>query len=213
MRRCTSIARWSLLLPLFFSAWAEAEDFKLTNGRTFRNARVLEVRPDAVIIWHRDGVLMADFEQLPPEKRKQYGYDPKKAASFRKQSAANRRAVAEEDRRLIAAYETRKMSSIQSRMESGSGERSTFAGFNESELRYLPDAAERAYDNNLRLFGEEIGREEEERLAKRREPETFWNAPFWKNPVVTFIGALLGAGGGPGRARGGGFESEPRGWR
>jgi len=208
MHRHASIFRCSLLLFLLLQLGAAAENLKLIDGTTFRDVRILEVRPDALIVWHRDGVAMAEFEKLPKPTRARYGFDARKAAAFRKHDAATRRAVAEENRRLIAAYEKRKEEIIRSRIGAGDAQLSSFAGFRESELTYRPGAADRAYETAVAYLSEEIAQAEEARIAEARKPDTFWNAPFWRNPVVTFIGSLLGGG-----ERGGGFNSEPRGWR
>lgn len=212
MRRRDYTFGCSVLLLLSLQLLAAAEDLKLSDGRKFRDARVLEVRPDALIVGHRDGIVLAEFEKLPKKIRARYGYNPREATAFRKREAETRRKDAEENQRLVAAYEQRKGEAIRAQMESGSSEGSTFAGFDESELTYRPGAAERAFDNAVTHISREIGRAEEARIAEKREPDTFWNPPFWKNPVVTFIGSLLGGGGG-GNERGGGFSSEPRGWR
>jgi len=200
--------RSALLLFVSIGVTASGEDLRLSDGRNLKNVRIVEVRPDALIVWHRDGVLMADFEKLPKPIRARYGYEPQKAAAFRKEKAAERQATAEENRQLLAAYQKRKVAAIQARLESGTAEASNFAGLNESELTYRPGAADRAYDNAVAYVSEEIAKAEEARIIEARKPDTFWNAPFWKYPIVQFLGSLLGGGG-----SGGGFNSEPRGWR
>jgi hypothetical protein len=212
MKQRTVLVPGVVSLLLISGAVATAEDLRLANGRTFREVRVVTVRPDALVIAHRDGMVLADYEELPKAVRARYGFDSRKAKAFREQEVAARKVAAEENRRLIAEYERRKLALVQKRIASDDPDASTFAGFGESQLTYRPGGAERAYDTAVSQISEEIARIEEARIAEARKPDTFWNAPFWKNPVVTFIGSLLGAGGG-GHERGFGFNSEPRGWR
>jgi hypothetical protein len=202
----------SCILLLNLGVLAVAEDLKLTDGRAFRDVRIVEVRPDGLIVAHRNGVVMADFEKLPKAMRTRYALDSQKASAFRESEAQARRATEVENRRLVAEYEQRKEQLIRARIEGGDRHASSFAGFRESQLTYQPGAADRAFDAGVAYVSEEIAKREEERIREAQKPETFWDRPFWKSPVVTFIGSLFGAGGG-GHERGFGFNSEPRGWR
>jgi hypothetical protein len=194
MRPRAFILRCSLLLFFSLRFFAAADDIKLADGTVLRDVRVLEVRPDALIVGHRNGVAMADFEKLPKQIRVRYGYDPRKAASFREREAATRRADAEENRRLVAAYKERKMAIARSRMEAGDAEVLSFSGFNGSRLDYRASAADRSYEAGVAYVGKEIAQAEEARIIAARKADTFWNAPFWQHPVVQVIGALLSGG-------------------
>jgi hypothetical protein len=191
---------------------ATGEDLKLSDGRTFRQVRIVEVRPDALIVAHRDGIVLADYEKLPKAMRTQYAFNAQKASAFREAEAQSRRAADEENKRLLTEYEQRKETLIRARIEGGDRGASSFAGFHKSELTYQPGAADRAFEAGVTYASEEIARREEMRIREAQKPETFWDLPFWKSPVVTFIGSLFGAGAG-GHERGFGFNSEPRGWR
>jgi hypothetical protein len=191
---------------------ATAEDLKLTDGRNFHQVRIVEVRPDALIVAHRDGIVVADYEKLPKAMRSRYALDAQKASAFREAEAQSRRANEEENRRLVAEYEQRKETLIRARIEGGDRRASTFAGLHKSELTYQPGAADRAFEAGVAYASEEIAKREEQRIREAQKPETFWDLPFWKSPVVTFIGSLFGASS-HGAERGFGFNSEPRGWR
>jgi hypothetical protein len=209
-RRISSICcSWILFLSL--GGLATAEDLKLSDGRTFREVRIVEVRPDGLIVAHRNGVVMADYEKLPKATRAQYAFNPQKASAFRKAEAQSRQAIDEENRRLVAEYEKRKEALIRARIEGGDRRGSSFAGLQGSQLNYQPGAADRSFEAGVTYVSEEIARREEQRIREAQKPETFWDSPFWKSPVVTFIGSLFGAGGG-GHEPGFGFNSEPRGW-
>ena len=55
---------------------------KSGNEKTLKNATVKKVEPDGIIFMHEDGLTKVPFDNLPPEFRKKYGYDPQKAKSF-----------------------------------------------------------------------------------------------------------------------------------
>jgi hypothetical protein len=206
MHRRSTLIRCSLFLLLLMGYVADAEDLKLTDGSMLRQIRVLEVRPDALVVLHRNGVAMADFEKLPKSVRADYGLDARKAAAYREHESAARRAVTEENRRLIAAYEQRKIALVRARMEASEDKNSSFAGFYNSELTYRP-GSDRAVDSAVEYISEEIDRAEQARIEEARKADTFWTAPFWKHPIVKLLGAFFGGGGAAG-----GFNSEPRNW-
>jgi hypothetical protein len=101
-------ARFGPLL-LLAACEAYAEDIRLTDGTVFRNAHVVEVRPDALVVSHERGMVLADLAKLPKALRSRYGYDPGKAAAYREREAKMRDAKVEEDQRLLAALEKRRM--------------------------------------------------------------------------------------------------------
>ena len=197
-----------MLLLLLPGCIAAAEDFKLSDGTVFRQVRVLEVRPDALVLAHDRGTAMADLEKLPRGIRARYGYDPSKAAAYRKREAVARQAAAEEDRRLIAAHEERKQALARAQWEAADAATAPFTGVGETHLFFRVGDTDRAYAAAVTRVGAEIAQAEEARLAAARAPETFWTAPFWRHPIVIILGGLLGGGG-----RGEGSNSEPRNWR
>src|SRR5215217_921898 len=84
---------------------AFGEDFKLSDGTVLHRVRVVEVRPDALVVAHDRGFAMADLDKFPRAIRERYGYDAGKAARFRESEERTRKAAAEENPRLIAAHE------------------------------------------------------------------------------------------------------------
>jgi hypothetical protein len=206
MRRGASIIRSLCLIFPLLGSIAVAENLKLKNGNVYRGVQVQEVRPDAVVVSYRNGVAMADFENLPKAARVRYGIDARKTADYREGQTAARQAAAEDDRRLIAAYERRKIAQSRARIESGDAEPSSFAGSNHSELTYRP-GGDRAYERTVAYVSEEIARAEEARIEEARKPETFWTAPFWKHPIMKVLSAYFAGGGSSS-----GFNSEPRNW-
>jgi hypothetical protein len=188
------------LVLLMAGSVAFGEDFKLSDGTTLRGVRVLEVRPDALVVAHDKGVAMADLDKLPRAIRTRYNYDPKKAASYRERDLTARRTAAEENRRLIAAHDERKRAVARAEWEAATAEGAP--GANGGELRFTPRES-----TGDRAFVAEVGRQVDQAEEARRAanaPVTFWTAPFWK-----VLKAVLGSGG----ARDSESNSEPRNWR
>ena len=178
---------------------AFGEDLKLSDGTVLHEVRVLEVRPDALVVAHDKGVAMADLDKLPRATRARYGYDSRKAASFRERDLTARRTVAEENRRLIAAHDERKRAIARAEFEAATDETSAA---NSGELRFSPRES-----TSNRALTAEVGRQVDQAEEARRTanaPVTFWTAPFWK-----VLQAILGKGG----ARDSESTSEPRNWR
>jgi hypothetical protein len=190
------------LILLLAGSVAFGEDFKLSDGTTLRGVRVLEVRPDALVVAHDKGVAMADLDKLPRAIRTRYNYDPKRAASYRERDLTARRTVAEENRRLIAAQDERKRAVARAEWEAATAE-GTPAASGSGEIRFTPRES-----TSQRAFVAEVGRQVDEAEAARKAanaPVTFWTAPFWN-----VLKAVLGSGGG---ARDTESNSEPRNWR
>lgn len=66
---------------------ALALDITNTSGRVFRDAKVEEVRPDGLKVFHSTGVDLISFLELPEAMQAEYGYDPEKEKVFQKQQA------------------------------------------------------------------------------------------------------------------------------
>ena len=204
-QRIVSFAHLLLLLPL---GAAYADDLKLSNGTVFREVRVVEVRPDALVFTHKGGMAMADLEKLPPAVRARYGYDARRATEYRERETAKRQAAAAEATRLVAADEERKMAQARARFESSAATDGGRKG-DLGELSFTPglSAADKISAAAAASVGEQIERVTAEREATAREETTFWGSPFWKHPVVRFLGGILGGGKGGERD-----SSEPRNW-
>jgi len=57
-------------------------DITTLDGKTYKDATVTGVEPDALHISFRQGVVRIPFVELPNDLRRQYGYDPLKAAQY-----------------------------------------------------------------------------------------------------------------------------------
>ena len=99
----------SIILLSFMGAFA-AESFDTlttTDGKTFYQVKITSTDPGGLHFMHRDGAASVPFEKLPSDIQKKYGYDPEKAADFRRQLEAKSEAaqarVAEEVKAAKAA--------------------------------------------------------------------------------------------------------------
>ena len=204
-------ARFGPLL-LLAACGAYAEDIRMTDGTVFRNAHVVEVRPDALVVSHERGMVLADLAKLPKALRSRYGYDPDKAAEYREREAKLRDAKVEEDQRLLAALEIRRMEQARLQMEASQGTAAGGMGTGDATIAYRAGSADRAREAALRSVVTEMSRQIQLKEAAERPPDSFWTMSFWKSPIVKMLGGLLGAGGG-GSAGSEPSASEPRNWR
>lgn len=64
-------------------------DITTLDGKTYKDATVTGLEPDALHISFRQGVVRIPFVELPEDLRRQYGYDPLKAAQYQNPVAVN----------------------------------------------------------------------------------------------------------------------------
>lgn len=62
-----------------------AEDWTTTDGKTYKNVKVVKVEDDAVTILDEDGGARVPLSTLSPDLQKKFNYDPAKAAIAAKQ--------------------------------------------------------------------------------------------------------------------------------
>src|SRR3954464_6924115 len=99
------IMRAALLAFCAVCASAFADDFKLTDGREYKDVKVSRVEPDGLIVGTESGVVKLFFVELAKDVQEKYQYDPKKAEAFRFRLDAARDAAADE---VAAAAERQK---------------------------------------------------------------------------------------------------------
>lgn len=61
-----------------------------TSGKVFANAKIKDVRPDGLKVFHSTGVSLIPFCELPQELQKKYNYDPQAEKEFHRAVAAAR---------------------------------------------------------------------------------------------------------------------------
>jgi hypothetical protein len=76
-------------LILSFAAAALGEDFKTVNGKDYRDATIMRVEPDGIVVKTKSGVTKVYFAELPKEVQERFQYDPEKAASYSAEQARN----------------------------------------------------------------------------------------------------------------------------
>jgi len=95
-----------LAAPSSRAADAKAETW-VVAGKTFERVRVLEVTAGTVMIAHAGGMVQLDLGKLPPELQARFGYDPEKAAAWRR-SAESDMAATEDLKARQAAEQKRR---------------------------------------------------------------------------------------------------------
>ena len=78
-----------------------AEDWTTTDGKVYKDVKVLQLEDDAVTILDSDGGALVPLATLPPDLQEKFKYDPAKAkvaAAARAQADANNPAALEAER-------------------------------------------------------------------------------------------------------------------
>ncbi|NQT91332.1 MAG: hypothetical protein HQ559_01125 [Lentisphaerae bacterium] len=70
---------------------ARAENITNTAGEVFQDVTVKDVRPDGISVRHSKGLAFLSFDELSPDLRSAYNYDPSAAADHRQQKMEGRR--------------------------------------------------------------------------------------------------------------------------
>ena len=103
MNVSTAISASAALALLAASALLlHAEDWTTTDGKVYKDVKVMKLEPDAVTILYSEGGALVPLATLSPELQEQFHYDPDKA----KAAAAAR---AKDDRNNPAAIEAEKV--------------------------------------------------------------------------------------------------------
>ncbi len=81
-------------LILCFASVAFADDFKLINGREYKDATVSRVEPDGIVLRTKSGIAKVYFVELPKEDQEQFHYNPAMASASSAQQAVNKATTA-----------------------------------------------------------------------------------------------------------------------
>ena len=76
-------------LILCITSAAFSEDFKTVNGKEYKDATVMRVEPDGIIVKTNSGVTKVYFTELPKDVQEHFHYDSAKAASYSAEQSAN----------------------------------------------------------------------------------------------------------------------------
>lgn len=79
---------------LCFASVAVADDFRLINGREYKDATVTRVEPDGIVIRTNAGIAKVYFVELPKEDQERFQYNPAVASAYSAQQAVNQATTA-----------------------------------------------------------------------------------------------------------------------
>jgi sRNA-binding protein len=68
---------------------ALGEDFKMIDGKEYRDATVTRVEPDGIVVKTKSGISKLYFVELPKEVQQRFNYDPQQARTYSTEQAAN----------------------------------------------------------------------------------------------------------------------------
>jgi thioredoxin 1 len=81
-------------LIVCFASVAFADDFKLINGREYKDATVSRVEPDGIVLRTKSGIAKVYFVELPKEDQERFHYNPAMASAYSAQQAVNKATTA-----------------------------------------------------------------------------------------------------------------------
>jgi hypothetical protein len=73
------LAAAMLVLVAAAGSLAHAEDWTTTDGKVYKNVKVMKLEPDAVTILYSEGGALVPLATLSPELQEKFQYDPVKA--------------------------------------------------------------------------------------------------------------------------------------
>jgi hypothetical protein len=76
------------LLTICVTSIALADDFKTTNGKEYKDAKVTRVEPDGIMLLTKSGISKVYFNELPKELQDRFHYQPEQAAAYSGQQNA-----------------------------------------------------------------------------------------------------------------------------
>jgi thioredoxin 1 len=79
---------------LCLASVAVADDFKLVNGREYKDATVSRVEPDGIVLRTNAGIAKVYFVELSKEDQERFHYNPAAASAYSAQQAVNQTTTA-----------------------------------------------------------------------------------------------------------------------
>jgi thioredoxin 1 len=87
--RSESKIRIFAFVILCVASVAVADDFRLVNGREYKDATVTRVEPDGIVLRTNAGIAKVYFVELPKEDQERFRYNPAVASAYSAQQAVN----------------------------------------------------------------------------------------------------------------------------
>jgi thioredoxin 1 len=81
-------------LVLCFASVAFAEDFKLIDGKEYKNVTVSRIEPDGIVLRTKSGISKVYFVELPKEVQERFHYNAAIAAAYSAQQTVNQATTA-----------------------------------------------------------------------------------------------------------------------
>jgi hypothetical protein len=105
-----------IVLISSFASVAFSEDFKTVNGKEYKDATIIRVEPDGIVVKTKSGITKVYFVELPKDVQERFHYDPQKAAAHTAEQASN-----------YAAYQKQQEESRREREEAAAKQRTILA--------------------------------------------------------------------------------------
>jgi thiol-disulfide isomerase/thioredoxin len=93
-RRSEIKMKISACLILCIPSVAFADDFRLINGREYKDATVSRVEPDGIVLRTNAGIAKVYFVELPKEDQEHFHYNPAAASAYSAQQAVTQATTA-----------------------------------------------------------------------------------------------------------------------
>ena len=81
-------------LILCFTTLAVADDFRLVNGKEYKNVTVTRVEPDGIVLKTKSGISKVYFVELPKDVQEHFHYNAAIASAYSVQQAVNQSTTA-----------------------------------------------------------------------------------------------------------------------
>ena len=82
-----------LFLILCFTTVAIADDFKLADGKEYKNVTVTRVEPDGIVLRTKSGISKIYFVELPRDVQERFHYNVAIASAYSAQQAVNQSTI------------------------------------------------------------------------------------------------------------------------
>src|SRR6266516_6010565 len=87
-------------LILCFASVVLADDFKVIDGKEYKNVTVRRVEPDGIVLISSSGISKVYFTELPKEVQARFHYDAAKSAAYSAQQTATQAAFQKQQEEL-----------------------------------------------------------------------------------------------------------------
>ena len=78
-----------IVLISSFASVAFSEDFKTVNGKEYKDATIIRVEPDGIVVKTKSGITKVYFAELSKEIQERFHYDQQRASAYSAEQAAN----------------------------------------------------------------------------------------------------------------------------